>query len=261
MVLGSFAALFHIDIPILRLPAHTICRRSNRWVILAKTGNGGTLITISVLLLGAGYLPKRQVWIRTAVDSPLAHGGGGVGGEQPQAYHRPSQATPHPFRRMALVALVTIGVRFIPSGHTSATVAVATVLARALPRLSWLPFALAAWVGASRIWRGSHFPGDVISAGWCWALWSAQSSTDHCGGGQLVRACALRIAPMVLLLTGWCWVVTHRILDPVTDTVLVASGVMLVLAGWLVQMLPQSRSTSAGGIAAVVTSKGFLLSG
>ena len=71
----------------------------------------------------------------------------------------------------------------------------------------------------------------------------------------------VRIAPVVLLLTGWFWVLTHRVLDPVTDHVLVASGVLLVLAGCLLQLMPQWRPAAGGTLAAIVTSKSLLLSG
>ena len=262
VVLGSFAALFHIDIPILwLLRSHNLSSLQSLGDLGEKLGNGGTLITISVLLLGAGYLLKRQVWIRTAVDSLLAHGVVAlVVNSLKHIIGRPRPRLTHSGGWHWWPSLQS-GLDSFPSGHTSATVAVATVLARVLPRLSWVPFALAAWVGASRIWRGSHFPGDVIGGMVLGFMVGSIFNGPLRWWGSSCAHALVRIAPMVLLLTGWCWVVTHRILDPVTDTVLVASGVMLVLAGWLVQMLPRWRSTSAGGIAAVVTSKGFLLSG
>ncbi|MGC3973262.1 MAG: phosphatase PAP2 family protein [Nitrospira sp.] len=153
------------------------------------------------------------------------------------------------------------GLDSFPSGHTSATVAVATVLARALPRLSWVPFVLAGWVGASRIWRGSHFPGDVVGGMVLGFMVGSIFNGPLRWWGRSFALALVRIAPVVLLLTGWFWVVTHRILDPVTDTVLVASGVLLVIAGWVLQVMPQWRSATGAGIAAVVTSKGFLLAG
>lgn len=49
-----------------------------------------------------------------------------------------------------------------PSGHTSNTFAVATVLALFYPRRGWVAFIAAALVGYSRIYVGAHWPSDVL---------------------------------------------------------------------------------------------------
>ncbi len=262
VVLGSFAALFHIDIPILRLlRSHNLSSLQSLGDLGEKLGNGGTLITISVLLLGAGYVLKRQTWIRTAVDSLLAHGVIAlVVNSLKHIIGRPRPRLTHSGGWHWWPSLQS-GLDSFPSGHTSATVAVATVLARALPRLSWVPFALAGWVGASRIWRGSHFPGDVVGGMVLGFMVGSVFNGPLRWWGRSSAHALVRIAPVVLLLTGWFWVLTHRVLDPVTDHVLVASGVLLVLAGCLLQLMPQWRPATDGTLAAIVTSKSLLLSG
>lgn len=262
VVVGSFAALFHIDIPILRLlRSHNLSALQSLGDLGEKLGNGGTLIAISALLLGTGYVLKRQAWIRAAVDSLLAHGVVAlVVNSLKHIIGRPRPRLTHSGGWQWWPSLQS-GLDSFPSGHTSATVAVVTVLARALPRLSWVPFALAGWVGASRIWRGSHFPGDVVGG---MVLGFMVGSVFNGPLRWWGRSCAhalVRIAPIVLLLTGMFWVLTHRIVDPVTDSVLVASGVLLVVAGWVLQVTPQWRSATGRGVAAVVSSKGLLLSG
>ncbi|MBI3755119.1 MAG: glycosyltransferase family 39 protein [Deltaproteobacteria bacterium] len=51
-----------------------------------------------------------------------------------------------------------------PSGHTTVSFALAYALSRSYPRLSPLFYAIAAMVGFSRIYLGSHYPSDVAGA-------------------------------------------------------------------------------------------------
>jgi len=247
VLLGSFAALFHIDIPILRfLRSHNLSALQSLGDLGEKLGNGGTLITISLLLLAAGFFLKRQVWVRVALDSLLAHGIVAlVVNSLKHLIGRPRPRLTHSGGWHLWPSLES-GLDSFPSGHTSATVAVATVLARALPRLRWVPFALAAWVAASRIWRGSHFPGDVVGG---MALGFVMGSV--CNGPlrewRLSGAQALvRVAPVVLLLTSLFWVLTHRIVDPVMDTMLLVVGLVLIGGSWFVRMKRRDHATFAG---------------
>lgn len=237
VVLGSFAALFHIDIPILRfLRSYNLSALQSLGDFGEKLGNGGTLIAISLLLLGAGFLLKRQAWMQIALDSLLAHGMVAiVVNSLKHIIGRPRPRLTHSGGWHWWPSLES-GLDSFPSGHTSATVAVVTVLARTLPRLRWVPFVLAAWVGASRIWRGSHFPGDVVGG---MALGFVVGSI--CNGPlrewrQSGSMALVRIAPIVLMLTGCFWVLTHRIADPVMDTVCLVAGLLLIGNGWLVRM-------------------------
>lgn len=250
VLLGSFAALFYVDIPILRfLRSHDVSALQSLGDLGEKLGNGGTLITISLLLLGAGFLLKRQAWMQIALDSLLAHGVVAlVVNSLKHIIGRPRPRLTHSGGWQWWPSLES-GLDSFPSGHTSATVAVVTVLARALPRLRWVPFALATWVGASRIWRGSHFPGDVVGGV---ALGFVVGSI--CNGPlrdwrQSGSMALVRIAPIVLLLTGCFWVLTHRIVDPVMDTVFLVAGLVLIGNGWLVRIGwgPGATRVAAGG--------------
>ena len=55
-----------------------------------------------------------------------------------------------------------IGYDSFPSGHTSASFAVATVLSYYFPKVKFLCFGLAAFVAICRVTKGSHFPTDVL---------------------------------------------------------------------------------------------------
>ena len=49
-----------------------------------------------------------------------------------------------------------------PSGHATVSFACATVLALAVPRLTWPLYALAALISFSRVYVGVHYPFDVL---------------------------------------------------------------------------------------------------
>jgi membrane-associated phospholipid phosphatase len=226
---GSFAALLQVDIPILWfLRSHNLSAIETLGDVGEKLGNGGTLITISLVMLLVGRYLQRHALMRLGRDSLLAHGVVAlvvnglkhiIGRPRPRLTHSggwqwwPSWDS---------------GLDSFPSGHTSATIAVVTVLSRAAPRWRWVFFAIAAWVAASRIWRGSHFPSDVVSA---MVLGFVVGSIFNGPLRWWGRSCAkaiVRIAPITLFLTGLLWVPTHRILDAATDGILFASGVILV---------------------------------
>ena len=163
-LVGSFAALLQVDIPILWfLRSHNLSSLQAFGDAGERLGNGGTLVVLSILVLGTGLYLKRRSLTRLGWDSLLAHGVVAliVNGLK-HVIGRPRPRLTHSGGWQWWPSLDS-GLDSFPSGHTSASVAVVTVLARALPRLKWVPFAVAGWVGASRIWRGSHFPSDVVA--------------------------------------------------------------------------------------------------
>ncbi len=125
-------------------------------------GEGTHLVAMSLVLLIVGRIWTRSVFTKAGVETLIAHGLVTVvviglkhliGRPRPKFVHSgvwqidPTWAS---------------GFDSFPSGHTGATFAVATVLAKRFPALAPLCIGIAVFVTLSRVFRGSHFPTDVL---------------------------------------------------------------------------------------------------
>ncbi|HVG01950.1 MAG TPA: phosphatase PAP2 family protein [Nitrospira sp.] len=259
---GSFAVLLQVDLPILWfLRSHNLSAFQPLGDMGEKLGNGGTLVAISVLIMLTGVYLKRQSLTRLGRDSLLAHGVVAlvvnglkhlIGRPRPRLTHSGGwQWWPS----------WDAGLDSFPSGHTSATVAVVTVLSRAVPQWRWLFFGVAAWVAASRIWRGSHFPSDVISAMVMGFMVGSIFNRPLRWWGRSCGHAIVAIAPMTLFFTGLFWVPMHRIVDPTTDGILFASGAVLVAVSVVLRWTASQTSVISGDPARTTTADCLLTLG
>ena len=128
-----------------------------------RLGGGVTLVLISVGLGVIGYVWNSDRFKRAGWQSLIAHGIAGLiiqtikhllGRPRPRFMHQDQWEMGPSFQG---------GLDTFPSGHSAASFAVAAVLARHFPKGSWVWYGAAAFVAASRIMRGSHFPSDAIA--------------------------------------------------------------------------------------------------
>jgi len=127
-----------------------------------RLGDGLTLVLISLAIGAIGYVGNSQNLKMLGFYSLLAHGLAGLFTQ----ILKHSLGRPRP-RHMdkghwEIEPSFESGYDSFPSGHASASFAVATVLAYYFPKGKFLWFGLAAFASICRITKGSHFPTDVL---------------------------------------------------------------------------------------------------
>lgn len=159
-----FAALFTLDFPVIlfvRSLHHPVLERIGD--IGSQVGHGVTLTVFSLGLVAAGYLLQRETLKQAGWYGVLAHAAVGL------LVQIPKHLLGRPRPRWTHQGTLNLGPSFqggldaFPSGHASASFAVAAVLARFYPKAAWLWYGLAVGVSVSRVIRGSHFPSDVMA--------------------------------------------------------------------------------------------------
>ena len=160
----GLSALSQIDFPVIQFVRATHVQfLDNIGRIGNRLGHGSTLVMISVVFLLAGYVWQQHRLKQIGVQSLLAHGVAGlitqiikhtIGRPRPRLAHQDHWQMGPSFQS---------GLDAFPSGHSAASFAVATVVARHFPRLAWVVYGSAAFVAFSRIIKGSHFPTDACT--------------------------------------------------------------------------------------------------
>jgi undecaprenyl-diphosphatase len=126
-------------------------------------GSGWSLAAISGLFVAAGYARANPAWRLTGLRGWAAHAvvavfvqafKHGIGRPRPRL-HRDGEFFTGPG--------LASGLDSFPSGHASASFAVAAVVARCHPALAWPAYALAGFVAITRVFRGSHFVSDALA--------------------------------------------------------------------------------------------------
>lgn len=124
-------------------------------------GSGWTLVGISVVLLAMGLAAGRPLLRDAGLYSLVSHALAGLFVQLfKRLAGRPRPRLTHGDAFQFAPALES-GLDSFPSGHATASFAVAAVLARSFPAGAWMFYGLAGFVAISRVARGSHFPTDV----------------------------------------------------------------------------------------------------
>jgi undecaprenyl-diphosphatase len=240
----AFFGLLQLDLPVTRyvrsvtvhlpwdqltVPWMAFTSNAGDWI-----GQGWHLIGASAALLLLGWGLSSPYVVRTGIDTLIAHGLAAllsnglkhlIGRPRPKFVHS---------GEWQIAPSWTSGLDSFPSGHTTATFAVATVVARRFPVAAPIVMTIAAFVGVSRVLRGSHFTTDVFAgavlglvsgslAAAPWKEWrtSLQEGVLHAGIG-VVSAFSL------------LWILSHPAQDGLAETVFMGFGVLALVAGvWM----------------------------
>jgi undecaprenyl-diphosphatase len=168
----AFVGLSQFDLPIVRyVRSVTIHLPWNQltvpWMAFTSDagdwiGEGTHLVAASVGLLAVGWFFSQAAVKAAGIQTLLAHGLAAlvVNGLK-HLIGRPRPKFAHS-GEWQLAPSWASGLDSFPSGHSAASFAVATVLAKRFPAVGPLCLGIAAFVALSRILRGSHFPTDVF---------------------------------------------------------------------------------------------------
>lgn len=193
-------------------------------------GSGASLAVISGLFVVAGYLRANPAWRRTgfrgwaahAVTAVLVQGlKHGIGRPRPRL-HRDEEFFTGPGLDSGLDAF--------PSGHASASFAVASVVARCHPALARPAFAVAGFIAVTRIVRGSHFVTDVLAGVVLGLVIGALAAAPVQDWKAALRHILVNGTPWLVAACSIVWLTTLPSPDTMTTGLLVCVGAAVLLA-------------------------------
>jgi membrane-associated phospholipid phosphatase len=230
------AALMQLDVPLLRFFRSLDLSSVQRLGDLGeKVGNGASLVGVSLCLLAVGWVAGRKQWMLAGIESLLAHGCVAlvvnglkhlIGRPRPRLTHSGGWQWWPSFES---------GLDSFPSGHTSATFAVATVLARHWPGIAWVGYGLAAWVAMSRVWRGSHFATDVVAGMVTGVVVGTVFAAPLREWRKTLLQAMVRVTPIAVMITSGLWLILRRVDHVWMDLLLSVGGGCLIAAGLLIR--------------------------
>ncbi|MET0514007.1 MAG: phosphatase PAP2 family protein [Nitrospiraceae bacterium] len=226
-------ALLQIDLPLLRfLRSLNLSSSVQKLGDLGdQIGNGGTLIAVSLTVLGIGWLKGWPKFLRAGTESLLAHVCVAllVTGLK-HLIGRPRPRFTHSDEWLWWPSW-DLGLDSLPSGHSSTSFAVAAVFAKHFPWTAWPMFGLATLVAMSRVWRGSHFVTDVV-AGMATGYIVGTVLAHPLGDWRRSLSCAItNVIPAVVIVTSTIWIIFHRVQDQRSNEVLSIVGIALIVLG------------------------------
>jgi len=238
-----FWGLFQLDLPIARymrsvtvdyvwardqilIPWMATTSWAGDWI-----GDGEQLVILSVVLLAIGWGTGRPPLMAAGWQTLLAHGLAGLlTNVSKHLIGRPRPRLVHSGGWLSMPSMEA-GLDSFPSGHTTASFAVATVLARRFPAGGVVFFAIAGFVGLSRVLRGAHFPTDV-AGGIVFGVLSGSlfASPLREWRQSLADGCFTSAIGMVYVF-ALMWIISHPLAIGWETIAMGGVGLLLVLCG------------------------------
>ena len=237
----SFLGLAQFDLPItkyvrsvtihlpwdqLTVPWMAFTSNAGNWI-----GEGWHLAGFSILLLVVAWASEKPAITVAAIQSLIAHGIAALlANGLKHLIGRPRPKFAHSGDWQMTLSWAS-GLDSFPSGHSTATFAVATVLAKRFPHFGPLSIAIALFVALSRVLRGSHFPTDVLGGAVIGVL-SGFIATAPFRQWRTSIQDGLRYSAMgTSALFALLWVLSRRMEDGMVDILFLALGAAAVAGG------------------------------
>ena len=217
-----------------------------------RLGSGWVLAGISGVLLAIGLALKQPVIRRAGIEGLIAHGAVAlvvqglkhlIGRPRPRLMHGGG---------FHFGPSLDSGLDSFPSGHVTASFAVAAVLARHFPRIAWLVYGAAGLVAVSRVVRGSHFPTDVAGGMVLGVVVGSLVANFHRGWWSSLVTALTGLSPYLVALFTLLWIVVHSAPEEPLNTIMVGVGTLLIAVGLGVRLywLRKSQASRLAPLAA-----------
>lgn len=229
-------------------------------------GQGWRLAFLSIFLLAIAWAFEKPSLKSVAIQTLIAHGLAALlANVLKHLIGRPRPKFVHSGDWEMSFSLVS-GLDSFPSGHSTASFAIATVLAKRFPVMSPLCLGIALFVGISRVLRGSHFLTDVMGGAIIGILSGFVAAAPLQQWRTSLREGLHYAAIAASSVLGVLWTLSYRMEDGMTGLAFVAVGIISVAGGLWCRREDWLRSKRSGhnswqptvlmafGVAAMTTS-------
>ena len=194
-------------------------------------GQGWRLAFVSLFLLAIAWAVEKPSIKSAAIQTLVAHGIAALlANVLKHLIGRPRPKFVHSGDWQMSFSLVS-GLDSFPSGHSTASFAIATVLAKRFPLLSPLCLGIALFVGISRVLRGSHFPTDVMGGAIIGILSGFVAAAPFQQWRTSLREGFHYAAIAASSVLGVLWTLSCRMEDGMAGLAFMAVGVISVAGG------------------------------
>jgi membrane-associated phospholipid phosphatase len=219
----------HLPWDQLTIPWMAFTSNAGDWI-----GQGWRLALLSILLLALAWVVEKQALKLAAIQSLIAHGVAAVlANVLKHLIGRPRPKFVHSGDWQMTISWVS-GLDSFPSGHSTASFAVATVLAKRFPAWGPLCIGFAAFVALSRVLRGSHFPTDVVGGAVVGILSGSIAAAPLKAWRTSVLEGCRHAAVGSSLVLAVLWTLSHEMAEGFVGILFMALGTTAVMAGvWI----------------------------
>ena len=203
----------------------------------SRLGSGAALFAFSGVMLAVGLLGKWPAWRRAGLQGLIAHAAVGLISQTiKRLVGRPRPRFTHGVSEFQFWPSLESGLDAFPSGHASASFAVAAVLVKHFPRARWIVYSAAFLVAISRVVRGSHFPADVAVGAALGLLVGYVVANPIREWQASIRSALMHLTPYLVGTFALLWIVVHPSPGQLISTFMLSAGISALALGIAIRL-------------------------